>query len=501
MSAATSKTDAARRAEIDLSLRHPVMFFFTSGAAWLAVAILLGIISSAKVHSPTFLDGCAWLDYGRVQSAHLNALIYGWGCQAAFGMLVWLMARLSRQECRAAGLILTAGHVWNVAVSLGVIAILGGESTGIPWMEMPKFAWVPMLLAYGAIAIWSMIQFKVRPAGHVFISQWYLLAALIWFPWVFATAHLLIHGFSGSPLMAAAVNAWYRSGMLFLFFTPTAIAAAYYLIPKITGRPVYSYTLSMLGFWSLAIIAPWAGMQKLAGAPIPNFLPYLGAAATILIAIPAIAVSVNLLKTAAAAPDTVINSPSLRFTVAGIIGLLVTGGACVFLNNPLILRASQFSLSGYGFDILALYGFFSFIAFGMIYFVVPRITRREWLSSRLIKMHFFLSVYGVVTVALVALFGGIMQGIGQEDFKQPWEDAAMRAYPYAVAATLSWCFLLFSNVFFFIHLALMWLRLGRRSSHPTLLGHAHHDDLHDAAHGPEGDIDTGGPGSAPAHSH
>ena len=82
MSPATSQTpvnDAIRRAEIDLSLRHPVMFFFTSGAAWLAVAILLGIISSAKVHSPGFLDGFSFLTYGRVQSAHVNALIYGWG--------------------------------------------------------------------------------------------------------------------------------------------------------------------------------------------------------------------------------------------------------------------------------------------------------------------------------------------------------------------------------------------------------------------------------------
>jgi cytochrome c oxidase cbb3-type subunit 1 len=166
-----------------------------------------------------------------------------------------------------------------------------------------------------------------------------------------------------------------------------------------------------------------------------------------------------------------------------------------------VLPLSQFSLSGYGFDILAIYGFFSFIAFGMIYFIVPRITRREWLSSRLIKMHFYLSVYGVITVALVALFGGIMQGQAQEDFKQPWENAMTYAYPYAVAATLSWCFLLFSNVFFFLHLTLMWLRLGRRSSHPTLLGHGHHDDLHDATHGPEGDIDNAGPGSAPAHSH
>lgn len=504
MSPASSQTpvnDAIRRAEIDLSLRHPVMFFFTSGAAWLAVAILLGIISSAKVHSPTFLDGCSWLTYGRVQSAHLSALIYGWGCQAAFGSLIWLMARLSRQECRAAGIILVAGHVWNFAVSLGVIAILAGAGTGMPWMEFPVFAWAPMLLAYGAIVIWSMIQFKVRPAGHVFISQWYILAALIWFPWVFATAHLLVYGFSGSPLMAAAVNAWYRSALLLLFFVPTAIASAYYLIPKVTGRPVYSYSLSLLGFWSLAIIAPWAGMQKLAGAPIPNFMPYLGAAATILFAIPAIAVSVNLIKTAMGAPETVVNSPALRFTVAGVIGLLVLGGACVFLNNPAVLPGTQFSLSNYGFDILAIYGFFSLTAFGMIYFVVPRITRREWLSSRLIKMHFFLSIYGVITVALVALFGGAMQGIGLEAYKQPMEDASMRAYPYAVAATLSWCMLLFSNVFFFLHLALMWLRLGRRSSHPTLLGSHHDEDLHDATHGPVGDIDNGGPGSAPAHSH
>jgi cytochrome c oxidase cbb3-type subunit 1 len=228
-------------------------------------------------------------------------------------------------------------------------------------------------------------------------------------------------------------------------------------------------------------------MQKLAGAPIPAFLPYLGAAATILFAVPAIAVGVNLLKTAAGAPDTVVNSPTLRFTLAGVICLLVLALACVFLNNPAILPGTQFSMAGYGFDILALYAFFSFIAFGMIYFVVPRITRREWLSSRLIKMHFF---------------GGVMQGIGLEAYKQPWEDASMRAYPYAVANTLAWCFLLFSNVFFFFHLTLMWLRLGRRSSHPTLLGHGHHDDLHDATHGPEGDVDNAGPGSAAAaHTH
>ena len=481
--------DGVLRASIDRSLRHPVMFFFTSGAAWLAVAILLGIISSAKVTSPDFMGDCSWFTYGRVFAAHQAALIYGWGCQAAFGMMIWLMARLSRQTCRNAGTILLAGHVWNFAISIGIIGIFAGGGTGMPWMEMPSFAWIPMLLAYIAIAIWSMVQFKVRPQGHTYISQWYLLAALIWFPWFFGSSHFLVHGFGGSPLGAAGVNAWFRSAMLLLFFAPVGIAMAYYLIPKVSGRPVYNYSLSLIGFWTLAIVAPWAGLQKMTGAPIPNFLPYLGAFAGILFAVPAAMAGINLLKTAATDLKTVNESPTLRFTTWGLIFLLIFGFCSVVLNAPSVLKITQFTISGYGYEVLGIYGFFSFIAFGAIYFIVPRITRREWLSRRLIKMHFFLSIYAVGGIALIALFGGLMQGIGQENFAAPdWEDAAERAFPYAMFNTIAWAFLLVSNTFFFLHLTLMWMRLGRRSSHPTLLIDPHHD----SPHGPEGDIDNVG---------
>ncbi len=493
----TSDQDALLRAGIDSSLRHPVMFFMTSGAAWLAVSIVLGILSSAKVHSPEFLAGWSWLTYGRVFPAHINALIYGWGCQAAFAVIIWMTARLSRKECTAAGIILTAGHVWNLAVSVGIIGILAGHGSGMPWMEFPPSIWPVLLISYFAIVIWSFIQFRVRPEGHVYISQWYILAAMIWFPWIYITANTVLHCLPGNPVMAAGINAWYKSALIFLFFTPVALGTAYYLAPKVTGRQVYSYSMAKLGFWSLAIIAPWAGMQKLTGAPIPYFLPYLGATATALIFIPAVAAGVNLLRTTMVSEDVVAGSPSLRFTMAGIVGLLVLGCSAVLLNLPdSTLPLTQFSLSGYGFEILALYGFFSFIMFGAVYFIVPRITRREWLSRRLIKMHFLFSAYGIISVVLFALIGGLEQGIGQEDWTQPWSGAATRAYPYAVGTTIAWCFILFSNVFFFIHLTLMWLRLGRRSSHPTLLVSAHG---HVSPHGEEGDIDNAGPGSIPAH--
>jgi len=161
------------------------------------------------------------------------------------------------------------------------------------------------------------------------------------------------------------------------------------------------------------------------------------------------------------------------------------------------LPLTQFSLSGYGTDIFALYGFFSLVMFGAAYFIVPRVTCRDWLSSRLITLHFLFSVYGMITVFLVTLLGGLQQGLGQEDWRQPWMVALASAIPYAVATTFAWCLLLFSNVFFFLHLILMWLRVGRHAFLPALPVSSHGSNP-DAE---VDDIDHAGPHHATAHSH
>ena len=467
---ATAPSDALLRAGIDRSLRHPVMFFLTSGAAWLAVSILLAIVASIKVHYPEFMDDCSYASYGRVFPAHINTLIYGWGFQAAFGVLIWLMARMSRQQCRAAGTILAAGHVWNLAVLLGTLGILGGAGTGMSWLEFPRFVWPGLLLCYFAIVVWSFIQFRVRDGGRSYVAQWYLLAAMIWFPWIFLTANVLLNCTSGHPVMATAIDAWFKSALMFLFFIPVALGTAYYLAPKLTGRPIPSTTLARLGFWSLAVVAPWAGMQKLAGAPLPVFLPYLGAAATALLAVPLATACVNILRTILSSEEKLPKSPALHFTLAGLMGLLLLAVAAIALNLPgSSLKLTQFSISGYGFEILALYGVFSFMMFGAVYFIVPRITCREWISSRFINMHFFFSAYGIVAIAFGALFGGFIQGSAQEAWLQPWEAVTDVVRPYAAVSTFAWCVIFFSNIFFFIHLALMWLRLGRRGPAPTLM--------------------------------
>ena len=153
-----------------------------------------------------------------------------------------------------------------------------------------------------------------------------------------------------------------------------------------------------------------------------------------------------------------------------MVVLVLSGAAAVVLNLPdSFLPATQFSFSGYGFEILALYGFFGFVMFGAIYFIVPRVTCREWISRRLIRWHFLFSVYGILTIILVTLIGGYHQGLAQESWKLPWKNAMDSGLAVATAITFAWCLILLSNMFFLIHLTLMWLRLGRRGSQPTLL--------------------------------
>ena len=471
MSSHVSTTeDTQLRSEIDRSLRHPVMFFFTSGAAWLAVALVLGIIAFAKLNAPGFLGECAALQYGRSFPAHINALIYGWGAQAGFGVLIWLMARLSRQPSKNAGTLLVAGHIWNLAVAIGTLGILTGHGTGAHWMQFPPFVWPVLLGAYAAIAIWVLISFRIRRGDTIYISQWYLLGATMWFPWIYVTANLYVNVFDVHPLMATAINAWFHHALLFLFFTPIAIASIYYLVAKITARPIYNAAYSIAGFWALAIIAPWAGMQSMMGAPIPMFLQNMGAAASILIALPLLLAGINILKTTSGHKKTIEASPALRFTIAGTVAMLILAVFSVIFSHPAGLKYTQFTLAGYGFDILALYGFFSMSMFGAIYFIVPRVTRREWISSRMISLHFMFSVYGILFIVLFCtLIGGFQQGAAQENYNQNWLQAVVTASPYALGMVLAWCFILVSNLFFFLHLTLMWLRLGRRSAHPTLL--------------------------------
>jgi cytochrome c oxidase cbb3-type subunit 1 len=137
----------------------------------------------------------------------------------------------------------------------------------------------------------------------------------------------------------------------------------------------------------------------------------------------------------------------------------------------------QFTYAEYGFHLLALYGFFSMSMFGAIYYIIPRLAGCEWLSARLIRQHFWYSTYGITTLVVCNLVGGLAQGSSinnPDNWDLPFKGAIENSGGYMVGRILAWVFILWSNLWFFLHLVLMVFGLGRRGVEPTLL-ETHHE--------------------------
>ena len=128
----------AKLSQIDGSMRWPALLFIVSAVLWLLAGTLLALLASIKLTNPGFLSAFEWLTFGRVRSAHLNAMIYGWAHNAAYAVGLWIMARLGRTQIRHIGILFIAGVFWNISVTIGIVGILIGHMTSVEWLEMPR---------------------------------------------------------------------------------------------------------------------------------------------------------------------------------------------------------------------------------------------------------------------------------------------------------------------------------------------------------------------------
>jgi cytochrome c oxidase cbb3-type subunit 1 len=223
---------------------------------------------------------------------------------------------------------------------------------------------------------------------------------------------LLNHIAPTAPLGAfrAGVNARYVHTLILLFFTPIGLGLCYYFLPKITGHPVYSYQLAQISFWGLIVLAGWTWMQKYMGGPLPGWMTAIGGMASLLLLVPAGIVALNLHLTTRGKHGLIETSPTLRFVFAGSFAFVVMCGISAVIGNFWTGTSMQFTHAEYGYHIIAVYAFFSMTLFGAIYYITPRLAGCEWLSARLIRNHFWFSVYGIASLAVCMLAGGLAQG-------------------------------------------------------------------------------------------
>ncbi len=456
------------RAEIDASTRLPVLVFFGSAVFWLLVGSLLGLVAAWQMTHPALLDQMAWFTFGRLRPAHLNTVAYGWASAAGIGVGLWLMARLCRIPLVHSKLLVSAAIFWNIGVLVGVLGILAGDSQSIEWLEFPGYATPILFIAYAFVGIWAIIMFRYRKPGHVYVSQWYLLAAFLWFPWLYATANILLIWQPIQGSAQGAVNWWFAHNIVGLWFTPIGLASAFYMIPKVIGRPIHSYALSVIGFWSFALFCSWTGMSHLIGGPFPAWMVSVSVATSAMMFIPVVAVAINYHMTMRGNFDALKWSPTLRFTVFGAMAYTVASLEGALMAIPSLNTITHFTDYTIGHAHLGLYAFFTMIMFGAMYYIVPRLTGWEWPSSAAIRWHFWLVATGIVLMIVSLSIGGVLQGLAQYDPQSTFKTSLDYVTPFRWVRGISGFLLLAGQTIFAALFLAMLLKIGRRREGPAL---------------------------------
>jgi cytochrome c oxidase cbb3-type subunit 1 len=478
ISAAASDAEQLERARIDASTRVPVLMFYASAMAWLLIGTLLAGFVSFKMHAPDWLADYGFLTWGRLRPVHMNIMIYGWASMAAMGTAIWLMARLCRTTLRHPLLIVAGAWFWNIGIVVGVTAILMGYSTGYQWLEFPPYAAAILFVAYALIVSWAVLMFRFRRGEQIYITQWYLLGAFLWFPWLYAAAQAMLFVVPVQGVMQAAVGWWFSNNLLFLWLGAIALGTAYYMIPKVIGRPVYSYHLATIGFWTYALFSSWTGMQRLVDGPFPAWMITASIAATILTIIPVATVGLNHHMTLQGYFPVMRYSPTLRFTVFGAMSYTVFSLVGILISLRSTARYLHFTQASIAYSHMGLYAFVTMILFGSMYYIVPRLVGCEWRYATLIKLHFWASAYGIGLMSLMLLIGGLAQGASQNDPSLPFVESTGSVLPYLRGRTLAALLLTVSHFIFAFHFGLMLFGLGRTSTVPTFLNPVEAEGAH-----------------------
>jgi cytochrome c oxidase cbb3-type subunit 1 len=432
--------------KVDASLRVPLLALFGGAALWLVVGSVLALIASIKFHAPDFLAGCPVLTYGRVQPAADDALLYGFCLPAGLGVVLWLFAHLGQAPLRGAGVPVVAANLWHLGVLIGLASILGGDSTGFPWLEFPRAGSVILFFAYLLLALWAAMNFAARRERALFPSHWFLIASLFWFPWIYSTANLFLAGCPVRGVVQAIIGWWFANNLVFIWLALVGIGTAFYFLPKFAGRPLQSYYLALYAFWLLILFGTWCGIPP--GAPVPAWLPTVSTYAALLTMVPVLVVGIILWQTVCGGKKSAAPGGPYCFIRFGLASFLLSSLMLIAMACPDYSRVIGFTWFGPAQTQLQLYGFFAMTMFGAIYHLLSRVVGMEWPFPKLARLQFWISMIGVLLFVIPLAIGGLVQGAKLHQPAIAFLDATGAMLPYLRASTTGLLLILSGNLLF-----------------------------------------------------
>ena len=434
--------------EIDASCRLPLLALLVGASVWLVVGTVLALLASLKFHAPDLLAGCPLLTYGRVVAAANDALVYGFCLPASLAVILWIFSRLSETVYTLPLVPVIAAHLWHLGVFVGIVSILLGGSTGFTWLEFPRAGSILIFTAFVLIAIPTVATFGFRRHRELYPSHWFLLAALIWFPWSYASANIFLVSMPVRGVAQAVVDLWFGNNLLFVWFSLVGLGVGFYFLPLLTGRPLRTYFYALFVFWTLVLFGTWSGIPG--GSPFPAWIPALSSVAEWLLFVPVLGVLIILAKTLTGTPPSGYLGNSVGYFKFGLAAFILSG-VMVHLqcSNSAISQVTEFTWFGQAQVQLQIFGFLGMVLFGALYYILPRALGFEFQFPGFARAHFWLAFFGVILWVIPLAIGGYVQG----------------ANAYNLDATLTWLristlglgLILLGNLLFAVNVLAMFL--------------------------------------------
>jgi len=382
---------------------------------WGIVGMSVGLLLAFMFLFPNITDGIPWLSFGRLRPLHTNAVIFAFVGNAIFAGVYYSTQRLLKARMYSDFLSNFNFWGWQAIIVAAAITLPMGFTSSKEYAELEwpiDIAIALVWVAFGANLIGTMIKRRQR---HLYVAIWFYLATFV----TVAVLHIVnnieipVTAFKSysvySGVQDALVQWWYGHNAVAFFLTTPFLGLMYYFVPKAANRPVYSYRLSIIHFWSLIFIYIWAGPHHLLYSTLPDWAQNLGVAFSVMLLFPSWGGMINGLLTLRGAWDKVRTDPVLKFFVVAITGygMATFEGPMLSLKNVnAIAHFSDWIIAHVHVGALAWNGF---LTFGMVYWLVPRLFKTSLYSVKLANAHFWIGTLGIIIYTLPMYVAGFVQ--------------------------------------------------------------------------------------------
>ncbi len=396
--------------------------FAVATMVWGVVGLLVGLLVALQIFIPAMNFNFEFTTFGRTRPVHTNAVIFAFVGNAIFTAVYYSLQRLLK--ARMFSDLLGKIHFWGwqLIIVSAAVTLLAGYTTGKEYAELEWPIDIAITLVWVVFGINMFGTILQRRTTHIYVAIWFYIATWVTvavlhivnsmeLPWSALKSYPVYAG-----IQDALVQWWYGHNAVAFFLTTPFLGLMYYFVPKAANRPVYSYKLSIVHFWSLIFIYIWAGPHHLLYNSLPDWLQALGTTFSVMLLAPSWGGMINGLLTLRGAWDKVRKDPILKMFVVGITAYGMSTFEGPLLSFKTVNAISHFTDWTVGHAHIGALGWNGLLTFGMTYWLIPRLYNTKLYSVKLANAHFWIATLAIIFYAVPLYIGGITQALMWKQF-------------------------------------------------------------------------------------